>query len=165
MLAGAVKEEIITAPSASLDLLIACTEGVPCVPLASMLMTFGDIHSVTSYDTSVGTPTLEQLLNYDVVLTYSNGYYLDSVQMGNVLADYLDAGGKVIDLMWAMDSEFGLDGRFMDENYTAMKGSGFTFDWACLGSYDVSNPILAGVTNFCDFSVWSVPTQLQTRLW
>ena len=88
MLAGAVKEEIITAPSASLDLLIACTEGVPCVPLASMLMTFGDIHSVTSYDTSVGTPTLEQLLNYDVVLTYSNGYYLDSVQMGNVLADY-----------------------------------------------------------------------------
>ena len=66
-----------------------------------------------------------------------------------MLADYVDAGGKVINLMYSMNT-WGMHGRFMDDDYTAMKGSGQTFYTECLGSYDAAHPVMEGVTNVCD---------------
>lgn len=42
------------------------------------------------------TPTLTELLQYDAVLTWSNDSHDDSVALGNVMADYVDAGGGVV---------------------------------------------------------------------
>jgi hypothetical protein len=52
-------------------------------------------------DTRTVTPTLEQLLQYDCVFTWSNYPYADRWGFGNALADYVDVGGKVILGQWA----------------------------------------------------------------
>ena len=70
--------------------------------------------------------------------------------IGNVLADYVDAGGKVIDLMFALDPSWGYQGRFRTEGYTAMTVSGTSYATSCLGSYDPGHPIMDGVTDVCD---------------
>ena len=45
---------------------------------------------------SVGTPTLGQLQQYDIVVPFSNSPFLDGVTLGNNLADYVDGGGIVV---------------------------------------------------------------------
>lgn len=146
-------ELVITEPSGLTpgpDVFIACADDNPCEPITSMLMASGDIGSVTSYDARFGTPTLDQLLDYDVVLTWSNYPYYDGWKMGDVLADYVAAGGKVINLMLSLDPGWGLHGRFIDEDYTAFNGLGTLFSWDCLGEYDPSHPIMDGITDVCD---------------
>ena len=42
-------------------------------------------------------PAIAQLQQYDIVFTFSNNVWADSVAMGNVpLADYEDGGGVVV---------------------------------------------------------------------
>ncbi len=143
------------APPAGPDVLIVCVDDNPCEPIASMLAAFGDLGSVTSYDARYRTPTLDELQPYDVVLTWcvlDTWYrYEDIYKMGDVLADYIDAGGKVINAMFSLDPDKGLRGRFFDENYTAMKGGWDVWNEACLGSYDAWHPFMEGITEVCDY--------------
>ena len=68
------------------------------------------------YDARTGTPDMSLLSSYDVVLTWVNYAYADSVGMGNVLADYVDAGGMVILGQWTeyTGQSNWLQGRIMD---------------------------------------------------
>jgi len=66
-------------------------------------MAFGDLGTVTAYDAGYGTPTLDELLDYDVVITWNNYGYADAYALGDVLADYVDEGGKVINMMYALN--------------------------------------------------------------
>jgi hypothetical protein len=71
------------------------------------------------FDARIGTPTLAQLQEYECVMTWVNYAYADSVGMGDVLADYVDAGGKVILGQW---TEYSgqvnwLEGRIMTAGY------------------------------------------------
>lgn len=71
-------------------------------------------------DTRVATPTLEHLLQYDCVFTCSNYAYADKMAFGDVLADYVDAGGRVILGQWAYSGfETGGEfwGRILDWGY------------------------------------------------
>ena len=120
--------------------------------IQALLQAYGDLGTVSLYDGRIGTPTLAELLAYDVVLTWSNYVYADSVGMGNVLADYVDAGGKVVNLNFAMGTHgWQMGGRFMTEGYTAMDGGGLYFGTVCLGAYNPAHPIMAGVTNVCEY--------------
>ena len=89
-----------------------------------------DIISVADAGDSVGTPTLEQLLEYDAVMTWTNFSYDDSTAMGNVLADYVDAGGGVVVALYANTStnpDRVLQGRWQTGDYIAIpQGGGFT---------------------------------------
>ena len=51
---------------------------------------------VDEIDAFAGTPTLGTLNAYDAVLVYSDMPFADNVAMGNVLADYVDGGGRVV---------------------------------------------------------------------
>ena len=66
---------------------------------------------------SGGTPSLETMLNYAAIFTWANYPYGDPVGMGNNLADYVDAGGRVILGQWCKQSDQGnyLQGRIMDD--------------------------------------------------
>jgi PKD repeat protein len=119
-------------------------------PIQSILLAYGDLGTVDLIDAYHSTPTLAQLQAYDVVLTWSNTPYHDPVGMGNVLADYVDGGGKVINLLFALLPSGGLLGRFVTGGYSAMTLSGWSSGTSCLGTYDPSNPIMEGVTNVCD---------------
>jgi PKD repeat protein len=119
-------------------------------PLQPLLEAMGDLGPVDLFDAYAATPTLEQLEAYDVVVTWSDLWYDDPVAMGDVLADYVDVRGRVIHLAFSMvGGEGNLQGRFMDQDYAAMKG-GRSFAASCLGAYDPGHDLMAGVTELCD---------------
>ncbi|MGC9025467.1 MAG: PKD domain-containing protein, partial [Chloroflexia bacterium] len=139
------------APTAAPNVLLLHADDGNGEPIRSQLLAFGDIATVDVYDARSGTPDLSYLQNYDVVLTWSDYVYADPNGIGNVLADYVDAGGKVINLMFSMGTHgWQMGGRFMSEGYTAMNGTGILYSTSCLGTYDPSHPIMQGVTNVCD---------------
>ena len=119
--------------------------------IQDLLLGYGDLGSVDYYDARYATPSLSALLEYNVVLTWSNYNYSNATAMGNVLADYVDEGGRVINMMFGLDPNWGLQGRFVNEGYTAMTGSGTNYSTGCLGTYDPTHPIFEGVTNVCDY--------------
>lgn len=95
-------------------------------------------------------PTLAQLQAYSSVLIYSDANFADSTALGNVLADYVDGGGRVVIATFAMNSDGpGIAGRFESEGYlpvTLGPQTGINND--NLVAVDTGNPILNGVTSF-----------------
>jgi hypothetical protein len=61
--------------------------------------------SVTSVDIDSSTPTLATLENYKAVLVWSGFSLFDPTGLGNVLAEYVNAGGGVV-VAWAADTFF-----------------------------------------------------------
>lgn len=119
--------------------------------IQAMLQAYPDFESVDVYNARMGTPTLDELLAYDSVVLISNEYFLDSWAMGNVLADYVDAGGTVVQTVPTFyGAGWALSGRFVDEGYSALVGAGDWFLWATLGDYDPSHPIMEGVVSAGD---------------
>jgi hypothetical protein len=54
------------------------------------------VATVDTFNTSTGTPSAAALATYDLVVSVGDASYKDPVSWGNELADYLDAGGAVI---------------------------------------------------------------------
>jgi hypothetical protein len=119
-------------------------------PIQALLQAYGDLGAVDLFDPRTTTPTLGQLQAYDVVVVWSNYLFADATAIGNVLADYVDAGGEVIDLMFALDPGWGYQGRFRSEGYSAMTLAGTSYVTSCLGTYNPGHPIMTGVTDVCD---------------
>ncbi|MEM8834944.1 MAG: hypothetical protein AAGD00_03895 [Planctomycetota bacterium] len=113
-----------------------------------------DIISVSNAGDSVGTPSLGDLQQYDAVITWSNFSYDDPVAMGNVLADYVDAGGGVVVGLFANTSPNSgrfLEGRWNDpgSEYLAIpQNGGFTVGTTATLVDIPSHPIFDGVNSF-----------------
>jgi N-acetylneuraminic acid mutarotase len=107
---------------------------------------------VDFFEAGSGTPTLGQLLTYQIVVPFSNFGYADQVTLGNNLADYLDAGGVVVafNFDWFGGSQ-SIAGRWLTGNYTPFDnpGSG-NFSNGTLGSCTFS-PLCNGVTTLNAF--------------
>jgi hypothetical protein len=68
--------------------------------------------TVDYFDARAATPSVSLLSTYDCVMTWANYPYNDNIQYGDNLADYVDAGGKVILGQWCLPTAgFHLDGR------------------------------------------------------
>jgi hypothetical protein len=75
---------------------------------------------VDYWDAAQDTPTLAQLLEYDCVFTWANYDYANPVAFGNVLADYVDAGRRVILGQWSyqgFQQSPSVWGRILDPEY------------------------------------------------
>ena len=132
-------------------LLEADEDTVSASPILTLLQAYGDLGAIDMYDAQTATPTLGQLLPYDVVVTWSNYNYANSTAIGNVLADYVNSGGKVVNLNASMGTHgWQIQGRFMTENYTAMNGTSAYYNGSCLGSYNPTHPIMSGINDVCD---------------
>jgi hypothetical protein len=107
-----------------------------------------DVFSVNS---GQPVPTLAQLQAYDAVFVYSDAGFNNAVQIGNVLADYMDAGGGVVLATFAFwnGNGLGIDGRIKTANYlpftTASQSSPGNLTLVKILS---AHPILAGVNSF-----------------
>lgn len=98
-------------------------------------------------------PTLGQLLRYDSVLCWTNGIGVDTVAWGNVMADYVDAGGGVVVAVFANSTTTAgrrLEGRWLTGNYEVLiSASGNKTGAATLGAVlEPDHPIMAGVSSF-----------------
>ena len=114
---------------------------------------------VSTYHADQGTPSLIQLKSYDVVLVWSMAMFFDSKALGEVLADYWDAGGRVVLAQFSMTNSSSLElpatsarllGRFgsADQGYLFLNSVHRVFD-CCRFKMDgagvETSPLLAGV--------------------
>ena len=106
-----------------------------------------DVYSAMSPAT---TPTLTQLQQYAAVMTWPNYKYTDSVEMGNVLADYVDSGGGLVVCAFAyMTDAWGLAGRIATGSYLPFTQASFSSQANMTLIKDLpSHYLLQGVTTF-----------------
>lgn len=111
---------------------------------------YPDIDRVDTWDASSSgsIPGLSDLLAYNVVIAWNNLPWADPDLIGDVLADYHDAGGNVILTVdaWSADT-YRTGGRFIDEEYTPFLSlGGAVFNDVTLGWYDASHPLMDGIS-------------------
>jgi hypothetical protein len=142
-------------PCNSTKVLLAYADigGTPDNLTADLLAEPG-VTQVDQFDAFSGTPTLSQLEDYKVVVPFSNNGWFDANAMGDVLADYLDAGGVVVGTTFNWDNRgpWLLQGRYMNGGYTPFDPtSGTAFSNASLGSFNAGHPIMQGITTLNAF--------------
>ena len=99
----------------------------------------------------LSTMTLDELRPYQLIVTTNNNRWSDAganPNIGNLLADYVDIGGKIIMAGFAWDDPvygWQLEGRLMDEGYTPYQTSTADLGTASLGNYDPLHPVMQGV--------------------
>jgi Thrombospondin type 1 domain len=75
---------------------------------------------VHTFDATAMTPTVEQLSEYDVVMTWGNYQYNDPSLFGDNLATYIDSGGAVVIAVFATTTNaysYAIQGRFASDWY------------------------------------------------
>jgi Ca2+-binding RTX toxin-like protein/subtilisin-like proprotein convertase family protein len=87
--------------------------------VASKIYATGKVAWVDAYDVRATTPSLADLQRYDSVMVWADYPFGDPVAMGDVLADYVDAGGGVaLNSVWT--SGFGMAGRIVSDGYAPL---------------------------------------------
>lgn len=125
-------------------------------PIQAQLEAYGDLGAVDLFNAASGVPTLEYLQTYDVVLFWTWQAYMDwwsATTMGDRLADYVDSGGKLINLNYSMGMQpnrYPLTGRIVTDDYLAMWSAtaevSATYQFA-LGPFDSNHPIMQGIAD------------------
>jgi hypothetical protein len=121
------------------------------------------------FDATVGTPTLAQLQQYNIVVPYSNFPFLDADTLGNNLADYVDGGGIVVQHGFSHlgpGEPYGVNGRWLSGNYNPYDYSeNFAFNPFTLGTFNAGHPLMAGVTSLnSDFQNVVTPNGAATEV-
>ena len=116
----------------------------------------GLFNSVSLYNASTGTPTLAELQQWDAVMVWSNVNFADPNALGDVLADYVDAGGGVVVTIFANTTTTTariIGGRWKTDGYEVIPSAGGTTS-STGGAQSLGNilvpghPILDGVNSF-----------------
>jgi len=122
------------------------------------LLATGQFNSVDIITVNTITPTLAQLQAYNSVLVYSDAIYADANALGNVMADYVDAGGGVVCAMFEIGYGSGpnphdtaqMKGRWLAQGYYVIpRTAQYGPPQATLGTvYVPTHPIMQGVSTF-----------------
>jgi hypothetical protein len=145
-------------PNSAVSLLIISPDDDAHISdLIATMSSFDDIEMTYYPVENLGTITLNDLLPYSVVMVQNDFKWSaagsDAAAIGNLLADYIDAGGKVVANMYTYSyDEWGMSGRFINEGYGPFTGT--TQDiWGAgaLGTvYDPLHPIMSAVNTIDD---------------
>lgn len=118
------------------------------------LLATGRFSRVDIIDAHRVTPRVDELLDYDAVLVWSEAPFADAHRLGDNLADYVDAGGGVVLALYAsVDRATNqiVRGRFLDDNYYCMGPFGAVLDgdheWLGV-EHEPDSPLLDGVEFF-----------------
>ena len=129
----------------------------------SKLVASGQFNSVALLDCTTTTPSLVQLQAYDAVLTWSNFSYFNGTALGDVLADYVDAGGGVVVAVFANSDTVAnrfLGGRWQTGYEVILDQGATTTGTATLGTVLLpSHPVMATVVSFSGGTSSYRPTQ------
>ena len=88
---------------------------------------FGTIDIISTTPWGTGTPELDQLMQYDSIIHWTNDSNLDSESLGNVFADYVDTGRGLIQALFSNTSPNQnryLTGRWLTGNYNIIPPMG-----------------------------------------
>jgi|SRR5579862_1304412 len=142
-----------TAASGGLKVMVTGNCNVAGTDLPAAIKAQPGIASVTTFDTSAGTPTAAQLSAADLVVDLGNecAEYLDAATYGNRLADYVDHGGVVLQMAydnWDVAGAYPL-GRFASDGYPPLSLGPSANSSTTLGQVlKPSSPIVKGLGTF-----------------
>jgi hypothetical protein len=105
----------------------------------------GEIAADT-YLSNGGTPTLAELQAYDAVFLFTDQGAVDPVALGNVLAQYVDGGGHVVDATFTGNVQ--ITGAYAAYSLYSNSGQSNGTNLGIGTIYDPADAILTGVTNF-----------------
>ncbi|MGD8451852.1 MAG: PEP-CTERM sorting domain-containing protein [Phycisphaerae bacterium] len=116
---------------------------------AKMLATGKITENIDFYDIRTGTPTLGDLLAYSAVMCFTDSLAADPNALGDVLADYVDAGGGVVQA-WASNlAGYGIAGRWLSGGYAPFVYGNFGGGQETIGTRHVpAHPTLLDVDTF-----------------
>ena len=111
----------------------------------NILRAYPDL-DVYSQNADSSMPTLKQLINYKSVIVGNADFWKDPATIGNVLADYVDAGGNVILTIptFYNDPGLNLSGRIVTGGYMPFNMCN-GWDGDDLGEYDSTNHLMDNV--------------------
>lgn len=115
------------------------------LPPQAQLQATGLFGAVDVFDAQAGTPSLATLAAYDSVLAYTNFEPANSSGLGDVLADYVDAGGGLVLANFSYSSPWDIQGRIATGGYAPLVNSGFTDDPGDVLNPLVAHPIFTGI--------------------
>jgi hypothetical protein len=120
---------------------------------------------LTDVNACGAAPTLASLSNFSAVLVWSNSPYGDPVGLGNVLANFVDAGGGVVLATYSFTQSWRIDGRILTPGYSPFgvspSASGCTGNLS-LANSNTSSVLMQGVSAgpyFCNFNYTNPPLQ------
>lgn len=128
------------------------------------LLDTGRFNDVNTMNINSAMPTLVDLQAFDAVLVYQNIPYNDPAALGDLMADYVDAGGGVVCAMFEIASGYTMmKGRWDSEQYYAiLRGKVESGSHATLGViHDPDHPIMQGVSTFDGGSASFRPSALE----
>ena len=129
------------------------TAGQP-TQLRKQILAEPGVTAVDLFDAFTATPPLAQLQQYNIVFSFSNNFWFDATAMGNVLADYEDAGGVVVVGTFAWDNrgEFLLQGRWITGGYTPYNSTNqINFSSNTANITQPGHPLMQGVSSLTAF--------------
>ena len=126
----------------------------PPTTLGNGILAHSGIATVDYFRADTFTPSLAQLLQYDMVVAFAHlTSWADSTTLGNRLADYQDAHGIVVAFhhSWSGPPR-GISGRWQSGNYSPYENTaGSIYNTGTLGNHNAAHPLMAGVTNLSAF--------------
>ncbi|MGC8874153.1 MAG: PKD domain-containing protein, partial [Chloroflexia bacterium] len=145
-------------PQATYDVLLVSPDSSmgDISDLLAALALWPDLN-VTVWNNAMGNPSLGDLLPYDVVII-GNDYTWESAGLnktiiGNNLADYIDAGGKVIESLYVQScfDQWGFGGRYMTDGYSPFTCA-TTDNWNpdTMSILQPTHPVMQGVSSILD---------------
>jgi hypothetical protein len=138
--------------------LIVVYAGAYSSDVQTKLQSTGSFPVITMVDGSATTPTLAQLQMHDVAFVYSDSpSFIDPVALGNNLADFYDAGGRVVTATFARCTNLDIQGRFGDpaQGYVFFQSAGQAQPSDSLGPVaEPMSPLMAGVTTLSATSAY-----------
>ncbi|MBD3233936.1 MAG: T9SS type A sorting domain-containing protein [candidate division Zixibacteria bacterium] len=126
--------------------------------VSDLLFDTGQVSSVTFVDARYSTPLVSELLDYDVLMVWSNHDFANATALGDNLADYVDAGGAVVTTQFAHHTDRRLRGRYMSDYSPLGHGSSRWWD-ASLRNDDPDHPIMDGVSSGSEGNYFSADKQ------
>lgn len=146
---GCNGEDINSVPEASYkQVLLLGQDGVDTLASVENLLGGKLTAFLRVYNNEVSTPSLGELLHYDAVLAWTDGPAADPVGLGDVLADYVDAGGRVAIASFGLSNQSSLLGRILTSAYTPLAPVGNYYANDVMGAVlEPTHPIMSGVAS------------------
>ena len=123
--------------------------GLPA-QLQQQILSESGVIVVDLFDALVGTPTMPQLLQYNIVVPFGYTEFADTDTLGNNLSVYADAGGIVVQygLSYYNSEKHSINGRWLSDNYSPYNYSlgRVLFTPFALGNFSATHPLMADVT-------------------
>jgi len=113
-----------SAPVQAQEVGIYCGGGDPAFSIRDYLMCTGEFTFVESFDAAFFTPDLVSLQEFHSIMICGDAPFADPVGFGDVLADYVEAGGGVVMALGSFSPGTSIAGRFVDAGYMPVTNTG-----------------------------------------